>query len=240
MSTIYESDRARVVLGDAREVLAGMDTESVDLVVADPPYGVEWRSNLRAERFDMLHEDGAADRAGVRAILGECVRVVGQHRHLYVFGPDDVLAGLKVTAPVAMVWDKGRPGAGDLQAPWAPAHEPLWFMVSEHRHAGKAGRTTAPAARMRKGSVLHAFPPTGRKVRHPTEKPVELLAELVESSSRAGELVLDPCSGSGSTGVAAVLRGRRALLIESHEPWARLAAERLRAVEALVRQAETA
>lgn len=232
--TVYATERATVICGDAREVLAGMEREAVDLVIVDPPYGVEWRSNLRQERFNVLHEDGAGDRDGVRAILEECVRLTGQNRHLYVFGPDDVLAGLKVTQPVALVWDKMRNGAGDVTSAWAPAHEPVWFMVGKGRHAGQAGSTTSVPARLRKGSVLSFMPPTGRNVRHPSEKPLGLLKELVESSSRQGELVLDPCAGSGSTGVAAVLRGRRALLIESHMPWALMTAKRLAAAERMV------
>jgi DNA modification methylase len=231
MTVLHQSAAATVVHGDAREVLAGLEREHADLVVVDPPYGVEWQSSLRAERFDVLHEDGAGDRDGVRQILVECVRATGQNRHLYVFGPDDVLDGLLVTKPVALVWDKMRNGAGDTSAPWAPAHEPVWFMVGKGRHAGQAGRDTSVPARLRKGSVLSFMPQTGRKVRHPSEKPLGLLRELIESSSRQGELVLDPCAGSGSTGVAAVLLGRRSLLIESHEPYARLAADRVREAE---------
>lgn len=240
MRTVYESDRAQVIHGDAREVMAKLKTESVDLVCVDPPYGVEWRSNLRAERFDTLHEDGADDREGVRKILEECVRVVGQKRHLYVFGPTDILDGLKVTAPVSLIWEKGVKGAGDLTSPWGPSHEPINFLVSLHRHAGKAGKLQTVAARLRKDSVLHFQRPTGRNVRHPTEKPVGLMAELIESSSVAGEMVLDPCAGSGSTGVAAVLRGRRALLIDSHEPYAQMAAERVAEAERVYSQMEAA
>jgi DNA modification methylase len=231
LRTVYESPRAKVIHGDARDVLASMERETVDLVVVDPPYGVEWQSGMRAERFDVLTGDGA-DREGVHAIIEGCVRVVGQNRHLYVFGPADVLAGLKVSEPVELVWDKMRPGMGDLQAQWAPAHEPLSFAVSKFRHNGQANGVSL-AARIRKGSVLSFAPPTGRKVRHPTEKPVPLLRELIESSSRAGELVFDPCAGSGSTGVAAVLGGRRALLVEVSQEYADLAAERVRAAERL-------
>jgi DNA modification methylase len=237
MSELYVGPRARVLLGDARDELRALGTESVDLVIADPPYGVEWQSGLRAERFDVLNGDGAHEREGVREILEQSVRVVGQNRHLYVFGPDDVLTGLKVGAPVALAWDKGDAGPGDLSAPWGPSHETVWFTVSKHRHGGQAGGQSV-AARLRKGTVLRVNRRTGRTVRHPTEKPVALLAELIESSSRAGELVLDPCAGSGSTGVAAVLRGRRALLIESDERYARLAVERVRRAEAIAEQME--
>jgi hypothetical protein len=168
------------------------------------------------------------------------VRIVGQHRHLYTFGPGDVVAGLKTTEPVSLVWDKMRVGAGDLTAPWGPAHEPVHFLVSKHRHGGEAGATGNVAARLRKGTVLTCMPQTGRKVRHPTEKPLGLLFELIESSSRPGELVLDPCAGSGSTGVAAILRGRRALLVESDWRHARLAADRLAEADAIADRIEAA
>jgi DNA modification methylase len=233
VSLLYRGEWAEVHLDDARDVLPTLPKESVDLVVTDPPYGVEWKSGLRAQSFEQLAGDGAHERDGVRAILEECVRLVGQNRHLYVFGPSDVLDGLKVSERVELVWDKGVNGAGDLSAAWAPAHEPITFAVSKHRHAGQAGGGSL-AARLRKGSVVRGARRTGRTVRHPTEKPVELLADLIESSSRAGELVLDPCAGIGSTGVAAVLRGRRVVLVEIAEGYARLAVERVREAERIM------
>lgn len=235
----YRSERATIYHADARDVLAGLPTESADLVIVDPPYGIEWRSNQRAERFDLLAGDGAADRDGVREILTECVRLVGQNRHLYVFGPTDVVDGLKTSAPVALVWDKLMMSGGDLSAPFGPAHEPISFLVSRHRHGGQAGGDAIPA-RIRKGTVLRVHRPTGRKVRHPSEKPVALLAELVESSSRIGDLVLDPCAGIGSTGVAAILRGRRALLVECDDRWIDEAVRRVREAERLAALLEAA
>jgi 16S rRNA G966 N2-methylase RsmD len=232
---LYASDRAAVYCGDARDILAGLDKESADLVVVDPPYGVEFQSGMRAERFAMLDGDGAHERGGIREILEHSVRLVGQRRHLYVFGPVDVLDGLKVYEPVEIVWDKLKPGMGDLSARWAPAHERITFAVSAHRHAGRAGRDSL-AARMRKGTILRFGNRTGRTVRHPTEKPVALLAELIESSSRQGDLVLDPCAGIGSTGVAAILRGRRTILVEIDADYARAAADRVKAAELLADQ----
>lgn len=230
---IYESDHVTVHCDDARDVLANMDAESVGLVVVDPPYGVEWRSNRRAESFEVMAGDFTDDRVGVYEILQGAVRAVAQHRHLYVFGPPDVLAGLKVTQPVELVWDKGTIGQGALTSPWGPAHEQLWFLVSKYRHAGESDADSV-AARLRKGSVLRYPRPTGRKVRHPSEKPVPLLCELIESSSRRGEVVLDPCAGSGSSAVAAILLGRRALCIEVNEDYAALAVARLKRAERFV------
>lgn len=169
---------------------------------------------------------GVNERGQVRDVLQECVRLVGQNRHLYVFGPADVLDGLKVGETADLVWDKGIIGAGNLSSAWGPAHEPITFAISKHRHAGQAGQSS-PAVRLRKGSVLRFTRPTGRKVRHPNEKPVGLLRELIESSTRAGDVVLDPFAGSASTAVAAVLGGRRAVLVESDARWLDLAIERI-------------
>jgi DNA modification methylase len=230
MKLAYQGPLATVYCGDALDVLPALATESLDLIVTDPPYGVEWRSGFRSQAFDALLNDAAGDREGIRAVLTECVRLVGQNRHLYVFGPSDVLDGLKVSAPASLVWDKATLGAGDLTAAWSPAHEPISFVVSKHRHAGQAGNEGVPT-RLRKGSVLRFPRPTGRKVRHPSEKPVALLRELIESSSRQGETVLDPFAGIGSTGVAAILAGRKAVLVELDPTYADMAVERVRRAE---------
>lgn len=236
---LHDGPLATVWQGDARKVLPSIPTESLALVVTDPPYGVDWQSGRRAAAFDRLANDGAADRGVVRDILTHCVRLVGQNRHLYVFGPTDVLDGLKVSAITPLIWDKATLGAGDLTASWSPAHEPISFMTSKHRHAGQAGKGGVPN-RLRKGSVLRFPRPTGRKVRHPSEKPVPLLRELIESSSRQGETVLDPFAGVGSIGVAAVLSGRRALLVELDPKYAQIAVERVRRAEEIAAMGEVA
>lgn len=236
---LHESDHATLWHGDARDVLAMLPKESVGLVVTDPPYGVEWQSNQRAEKFDQLVGDGAEDRGVIRDIVEHCVRLVGQNRHLYVFGPGDVLEGLKVSEVVQLIWDKGTHGSGDITAAWGPAHEPISFCTSKHRHAGQAGRGGVPT-RLRKGTVLRFTRPTGRSVRAPSEKPVPLLSELIESSSRRGETVLDPFAGSGSTGVAAVLSGRRTVLVEKDPRWAELALGRIRRAEGIAGEAAAA
>lgn len=231
-TVVYQSARVTLYHADARVVLPTLTTESFDLVLTDPPYGVAFNSGFRVTEFGEIHQDGAEDRDGVAEVLRHCVRLVGQKRHLYVFGPRDVLAGLKVSDTADLIWDKGKTGMGNLSSPWGPAHEPITFAVSMHRHAGQAGNSS-PAVRMRKGSVLRFNPPTGRKVRHPNEKPVDLLRELIESSTRAGDLVLDPFGGSGSTAVAAIVTGRRAVLAESDERWIPLAIERIAEAERL-------
>ncbi len=66
---------------------------------------------------------------------------------------------------------------------------------------------------------------------HPTQKPIDLILELVRLFSDPGELVWDPYGGSGTTGVACLRLGRRFLMHEEQPHYAEIAAERLRAEE---------
>ena len=71
---------------------------------------------------------------------------------------------------------------------------------------------------------------TGNRV-HPTEKAVSVIAPLVRSFSKPGDLVLDPFLGSGTTAVAAVLTGRDYLGIELEQQYCDLAKRRLAGVQ---------
>lgn len=236
----YESDQVQLWHGRAEEVLPGLKTESCDLVLTDPPYGVEYKSGMRRDSWEVAG-DGAdeSSRSVIEEILTHCVRLVGQNRHLYVFGPESLAKiDAKVSKPAQLIWSKGAVSMGDLSSPWGPGHEELHFYTSLHRHGGKRGKETGPV-RLRKGSVLTYGRKTGRTLRHPTEKPLDLLAELIESSSRVGELILDPFAGVSSTGVAAVLAGRRAVLVELELEYCEIGAERLRRAEELRQEMRT-
>lgn len=228
---LYDSEFGTVYHGEAEDVLPLLPTHSVGLVVADPPYGKEWQSNRRKEKFEKLANDGAGDRDGIREVLRECVRIVGSQRHLYCFGPDDVLDGLKISDVVELVWNKQTMGSGNVYSAWGPSHERVNFTVSKHKHAGQTGKPVLPT-RLRKGTVLNYTRPTGTAVRHPDEKPVPLLRELIESSSRQGETVLDPYAGVLSTAVAAILSGRRFIVCEREKKYADIGVERVKKAEA--------
>ena len=86
------------------------------------------------------------------------------------------------------------------------------------------------SARLRKGAVIRCQRTNGQATKyHPTQKPVDVLRQLIESSSLLGELVLDPFMGVGSTLVAAIAEERRAIGIEVEEKYCERAAERCRA-----------
>lgn len=229
---LYVSDRVTIYCADALDVLPGIPNKTVDLLVTDPPYGVGYRSNQRSERFDRIAGDATEEEALTlaRGVVGEAIRALRPHRHLYVFGPFTEALHPDLGSCAEVVWNKGAVGMGDLAQPWGPQHERILFGT---RQVGTkpTGRLTA---RLRKGSVITVPRKTGTQVnRHPTEKPVALLTQLIESSSCVGETVLDPFLGCGSTAVAAVLAGRRAIGIELDPNYAAIAVERVREAEAI-------
>jgi hypothetical protein len=162
-------------------------------------------------------------------------------RHVYVFGyrPIQLAAPLHLGGTAELVWNKEHLGPGDLSRPWGPSHETIAFGVHVLRPGERIEGAGRLAARLRRGSVITALRPNGSAVRHPTEKPVALMRQLIESSTVVGDLVVDPCAGVGSTLVAAILAGRRAWGVEIDERWADIALARIRCAEGIARQAAT-
>ena len=63
-------------------------------------------------------------------------------------------------------------------------------------------------------------PPASKgKVRHPCEKPLDMMRHIVKTSSRPGDLVLDCFAGSGTTAIAAMSLGRRFVGCDASEKW---------------------
>lgn len=237
MDVAYRSDRAVLYHGDARKVLASLDDESIDCVVTDPPYEVEWQSNARNERFAVMDGDEHGD-----GLLASCandlVRVTRRSRHLYTFGVSIEHPLMPVKS--RLVWDKGRVGGGDLSCPWGPSHESIYFHYRAADKTNARKQAGALAARLRRGSVISVRRLSALQVgRHPTEKPVRVLRQLIESSSVLDELVLDPFVGVGSTMVAALIEGRRTIGIEIDETYCSIAAERIAAAESALRSVES-
>jgi DNA modification methylase len=222
----YQAHGVTLYHGDACRVLANVSAEC-DLIIADPPYGVAYESGWRQENaFGPITGDHGPD-AGV-AILAAGLQHLREYRHVYVFGRFN-LSALPLASSVELVWDKGMIGMGDLALPWGPQHEPITFAVYVPSTVARSDNRGGLSARLRRGSVIRCQRPNSTGVRHhPTEKPVELLRQLIESSSVMGETVLDPCCGSGSTLIAAALEGRRAIGIEVEERNCETTARRLR------------
>lgn len=235
MSRIYfENDLATLYLGDCADV-----SVAYDLLVTDPPYGQEFVSGKAGGLFGPIHDDDKPDEVVMR--IAKCLKGLRNNRHVYIFSGRLCLASLPLTKPAELIWDKDTIGMGDLSQPWAPQHETILFATYEPSKANRDKGYGNLAARMRKGSVLRSLRKNSGQVKnHPTEKPVDLLRQLIESSSVIGETVMDPFCGSGSTLVAAILEGRKAIGIEIDERYCEVAARRIEAASAAYMSLEVA
>lgn len=201
---IYEN---KLIHGDSLTVLRQMEPESVDAIITDPPYGINYVSPTGARIQN--------DTAPFIWFLYDAFRVLkpgsSGRGTLVCFTRWDVqqvfidairLAGFIVKSEV--IWDKIQHGMGDLKSQFAPSHENIIFAVK--------GKFSFPGHRP-KDLITHRKLP-GSQMIHPTEKPVPLLADLITAVTKPGDLILDPFAGSGSTLAAAKKTGRRFTGIE--------------------------
>jgi site-specific DNA-methyltransferase (adenine-specific) len=131
----------------------------------------------------------------------------------------------------AEAWEGWR--LGNLR----PVYEPIIWCAKPYRHTVAdnvlehgVGAYNETVLRERLGhadNLIEARYRRGERGLHPAQKPVELLRTLIETTTRPGDLVLDPFAGSGSTGVACEESGRRYVLVEISSTGASVAAERL-------------
>jgi site-specific DNA-methyltransferase (adenine-specific) len=199
--------------GDCIEVMRGLDRESVDFILTDPPYLVDYRSrDGRTIRND-------ADDRWLKPAFSEAYRVLRRDRFCISF--------------------YGWPHADKFMAAWRAAG----FRIVGHLVFRKAYASSVRLLRyqhelaylLAKGSPKQPTCPipdvidfryTGNRL-HPTEKPVSALMPLIGAFSQEGSLVLDPFCGSGSTLVAARQLRRHFLGIELDSQYHAIASQRL-------------
>ena len=222
MKPYYQHDDITLYHGDC----AGAEI-ACDLLVTDPPSGRKFKSG-KSDLWGPIKGDDDID--GTMMRLRHVLKGLRRGRHVYIFGGKLPLSDLPLCGFTEIVWDKGMVGMGDLSQPWGPQHEMIAFANYEISQANREKGYGKLAARLRKGSVVRSLRPNSGAVRHhPTEKPVDILRQLIESSSVMGEVVYDPFAGSGSTLIAAALEGRVAVGCEIDERYCEIAARRIEA-----------
>ena len=179
-------------------------------LVTDPPYGISYSS-------------GFTESGPTRPIVGDqstTARDSALSRFRCDESPALVFGTWKAPRPAGvrevLIWSKGDwPGMGDLSLPWGRSHEEVYVLGE-----GFIGKRT--------GTVLSQNRVHTEKGpnRHPTVKPVRLMERLIEAIPD-GFTVLDPFAGSGSTLVAALRLGRKAVGVEIDPVYFETASRRL-------------
>lgn len=227
-AAIEQIGDARLYLGDALAILPELQPQHI---ISDPPYEDELHKAMgRIQRndgqkmIDDLGFDGVnLDRASIAAA---CVNASSGWVILFTLA-EGVRAWRDDLQAAGAKWDTTcfwiKPDASPRFNGQGPARGAECFVTC---WAGQGYRRWNGGGK--RGVYTHCVN-TNRQGEHPTEKPVPLMMELVADFTQAGETVCDPFLGSGTTGVACTLLGRKFIGIEQNPQWFDLACRRIEA-----------
>lgn len=193
----YSHDGITLHHGDCTVVT---DWASADVLVTDPPYGMDYVSGRTGRSIS--GDDSTMLRDKVIDMWGD--------KPALVFGRWNIPRPAKTK--IMLTWDKEHWGMGDLSLPWGPSTEEVYVLGG-----GFVGH--------RRGSVLRVQRICGETV-HPNEKPVELMEQLLKVCPEEW-VIADPFAGSGATLRAAKNLRRKAIGVELDESYYQLSLRRL-------------
>ena len=231
---------------DALQVLRQRRNDTVDLVVADPPYflsngGTTCKGGRRApvDKGVWDRSSGPADnhswnldwlRQVARILKKDGTIFVSGTRH-NIFSVGYALQELGFRLLNDITWVKKAPPPNLSCRYFTHATETIiWaarcgtskhtfnYATMKEENGGKQMTSVWRIGRPRKAETVHG--------KHPCQKPLELVQRLVRAASRPGDVVLDPFCGSSTTGVAALQLGRRFVGIDKDATWLDISALR--------------
>ncbi len=245
-----EDGKSRLHLGDSLALMEGLAADSTDCIWTDPPYllsndGItcvagrmvnvnkgEWD---RSRGIDLDHEFNRTWLAACHRILrpGGSIWVSGT-LHVYLsVGMAMQQIGFRILNDI--VWEKPAPPPNLGCRCFTHSTEILLWATKAKKGAKDRHKFNYVAMKAENGgkqmkNVWRFSTPADEEKRlgkHPTQKPVALIARCLRATTDHGDLVLDPFAGSGSTGVAALNLGRHFVGFEQDKTYALLAACRL-------------
>jgi len=194
------------VLGDSVKVLETLDDSSIDIVITDPPYGVNYTSNWskdqsRFSKIPIVNDTLEEAKQLLDKVCEILVRKTKTQAHIYIFTRWDVYPEMKAivdkyfTVKNLLVWDTCSHGMGDLTHAWGNQTEYIIFAIKGNKELVK-----------RMPNILKFYKASDDYV-HSTQKPVALITKLLNASAHDNDVICDPFMGGGSTIRAAVVRG---------------------------------
>lgn len=247
----YHSDDHKIIHGDVLSSLQTIESGSVDLIFADPPYNIgkdfdglkdKW---TESDFLDWCYE-----------WLDECYRVLKENGTFYLMNSTenmpylDIWCRKKFYVRSRIVWSYDSSGV-QAKTYYGSMYEPILMLTkSEKKYTfnHEAIMVEAKTGAKRKLMDYRKNPPqpyNTQKVpgnvwdfarvrfkmdeyeNHPTQKPEALLERVVKASSNEGDVVLDPFSGSFTTSAMAKKLGRKSIGIEINEDYVKIGIRRL-------------
>lgn len=230
---------------DCLNALKCISMDSIDLVITDPPYNLGIFMKQRATNLQKMRSNffGAAGwdnmefsewENSMNTLFSELARVCKRGASLIVF-----MAIIKVESVIRLaeqygfyykttgIWHKNNPMPRNMNLQFVNSTE-AWIYFTWGSKCGTFNNHE---------KLLHDFietPVAPKKERehgkHPTQKPVKLMSFFVETLSNVDDTILDPFMGSGSTGVAARIAGRKFIGIELDADYYKIAESRIKEI----------
>lgn len=246
----------KVYKADCIAGLKGVEDSSIDFVFADPPYLLSNGGITVSSGKQVLVDKGAWDTSrgfeadlkfhktwisAVKPKLSPDATIVisGTYHSIYKCGVVLEELGFRILNEIIWFKPNGAPNIGARS--FAASHETLiWASLS------KKAKHTFNYLDMKQGDFLgDALKNPGKQMRsvwsipntpqrektfgkHPTQKPLALLERIILACTKPGDKVLDPFTGSGTTGVAAVANGRNFLGFETESEFVKLSRDRIK------------
>ena len=205
-----------IVARDYRKFLQGVPSDSVDLMLTDPPYAISKDTGFRSigaksvERFAVSMDFGEWDKAEIDLkkfcqLAYKVLRSGGTTIVFYDLWKISYLAEAMTKAGLVQIrlieWKKKNP---------VPLNSKRNYLTNSREVAVLGVKDGKPTfnSEYDNGSYEYPIPNNGKRL-HPTQKPLELFVALVSKHSNKGDLVIDPFLGCGTTAVAAIREDRR-------------------------------
>lgn len=233
-------ETGRLICGDAVAVMKTLPSNTVDLIVADPPYnlGKDYGNNMDRIAWHE-YEDFTVQ------WLTEAVRVLKPTGSIYVFMGVRFISSLflilenrfQLVFNGWITWHYTQ-GMG-RKLGFSPRHEDILYFTKSEKFIFNIDNVRIPQKYYRKRNNMSGANPgdvwqfshvhycNPERQAHPTQKPEALLERIILASSNEQDIVLDPFVGSGTTCRVANLLGRRWIGIEINPDYVSMSAERL-------------
>lgn len=247
----------QILIGDSIRVLSGLPSHSIDAIFADPPYNLQLGGDLHRpdnslvdavdDDWDKFADFATYDkftyewlREAKRVLKPDgCLWVIGSYHNIFRVGA--ILQNLGFWILNDVIWCKTNPMPNFRGKRFTNAHETMiWASASKDAKPCfnyEAMKNLNDEKQMRSDWVLPICSgkerlkgDDGNKV-HPTQKPEALLYRVITSSTKPGDVILDPFFGSGTTGAVAKRLGRHFIGIERDKTYAKHALKRINAIE---------
>lgn len=210
----------KILHGDCIDAMRQMPAASVDFILTDPPYLVNYRDRLGRS----IDNDANSD--WLKPAMAEAYRVLKPNRVAVMF------YGWTRTDAFFEAWrEAGFHPVGHLVFRKTYSSKSR-FLSYCHEQAYLLAKDRPPLPKYPLADVIE-MPYSGNKL-HPTQKPVAALVPLIRSFSLPGEVVFDPFAGSGSSCAAALLTGRKYIGIELNTEYFSEASRRMDRVKARI------